>query len=436
MREQRFDSISLDKTYYTKEGYLVDHPIVTTCGIFEYKNDDGSTRRELRTPEHVFAESSLKSYRGKPIIITHDAGSVNKNNVRHEQIGTIMSNGIPDGDGVRCEIIIYDTDALKRCGLRELSLGYSVDKVDIPGTWKGEPYDCIQTNIEINHLAIVADARAGGTARLNIDGRENDNKTTLQGGKRSMKSGTKGYRTDDTDLTPEELEAAVELFKAQKAAANASSAVIDEGSGEPPADDPTEPDKEKTPVEQVKENVGRRDSEGGSMAPEDVIAEQKADIETLLSEIEKLEAAKDMAAASGGDGENKDSDIPEGAKEDPADKEKGVNMDSMEKMMRERLDVYRMADRLNLDGLDHLSITDCRKMIVKAIQPQMNLDGKGEVYVKAAYDIAKANYNDRRSTEAQRKKIAGEKLQLDASEDCGSVSARKKMVERMMGGKK
>lgn len=73
-RVQRLDSISLDQTYFTDEGYLVDHPIVTSTGIFEYMNPDGSMRRELRLPEDVFAPESLKTYRGKPIIITHDAG--------------------------------------------------------------------------------------------------------------------------------------------------------------------------------------------------------------------------------------------------------------------------------------------------------------------------------------------------------------------------
>ena len=72
-RNQRLDSISLDETYYTEEGYLVDHPIVTTCGIFEYMQEDGTVRRELRLPEEVFSEKSLKSYKGEPIIITHDA---------------------------------------------------------------------------------------------------------------------------------------------------------------------------------------------------------------------------------------------------------------------------------------------------------------------------------------------------------------------------
>ena len=38
-RVRRLDSIRLDKndsTYFTNEGYLVDHPILTSCGIFEY----------------------------------------------------------------------------------------------------------------------------------------------------------------------------------------------------------------------------------------------------------------------------------------------------------------------------------------------------------------------------------------------------------------
>ena len=114
-RVRRLDSIRLDKndsTYFTNEGYLVDHPILTSCGIFEYTNPDGSIRRELRLPKYVFDENSLKTYRGKPIIITHDAGVVDKNNVDKEQIGTILSDGYEDGEDVRAEIIIHDTDSM------------------------------------------------------------------------------------------------------------------------------------------------------------------------------------------------------------------------------------------------------------------------------------------------------------------------------------
>ena len=90
-RVVRFDNIAVDETYYTKEGFLIDHPIVTTVGIFEYMNPDGSTRRELRLPEEVFNPDSLASYEGKPIIITHNAGEITKENVEEKIIGTILT---------------------------------------------------------------------------------------------------------------------------------------------------------------------------------------------------------------------------------------------------------------------------------------------------------------------------------------------------------
>lgn len=446
MKNQRLDSMPLDKTYYTEEGYLVDHPIVTTCGIFEYKNPDGTIRRELRLPEYVFEEKSLESYKGKPIIITHDAGEVDKNNVHQEQIGTIMSAGYRDGDNVRCEIIIHDTNALQRCGLKELSLGYSLDTDDTPGVWKGEKYDCIQKNIEINHLALVGEARAGEAARLNIDGKEDDTKI-LKGGKLSMdetKNAT-GYRADENDLTPEELEAAIALFKAQKAAENVSGgegngmnggSMDSEGAGITEA----EPADPKDPIEQVRENVGRRDTEGAGMKPEDVISEQKTDIDTLLKEIDKLLASHDMDNAdSGCTAENADSEtagsVPAEGEKKP-EEEKGVNMDSVDQYFKDRLDICRMADKLNLDGVENLSITDGRKRIINAVNPKMNLDGKSEAYIQAAYDIAKDNIKNRRDTDAQRKQMAVTQARKDAAEEPNSTMARKEMINRMTGGKK
>ena len=216
IRVRRLDTIHLDakdRTYFTGEGYLVDHPILTSCGIFEYKNPDGSTRRELRLPEHVFDPESLKTYRGKPVIITHEAGIVDKDNVDREQIGTILSDGYRDGENVRAEIVIHNTDAMKDCGLRELSLGYNLDLVEEPGVWKGQAYDAIQTNIRINHLALVANARAGEQARLNIDGSDGPE---LRGEKIMAES-----KVNATNLMPEQMEEAITLYKKQHAADSA-----------------------------------------------------------------------------------------------------------------------------------------------------------------------------------------------------------------------
>ena len=218
----RLDSIPLSATYWTKEGYLKDEPIVTSVGIFEYLNQDGSKRRELRLPEEVFDPASLASYEGKPIIITHNAGEVDKNNVQREHIGTILSPGIQDGNDVRAKIVIHNTDAMKRSGMRELSLGYSLDLDERPGTWNGQPYDAIQRNIRINHLALVQNARAGDQARLNIDSRD-----TTKGVKVMANT-----RKDGGPLTPEEMEKAIAEFKARKAARSGAGAPAADG-GDP-----------------------------------------------------------------------------------------------------------------------------------------------------------------------------------------------------------
>ena len=51
-------------------------------------------------------------------------------------------------------------------------------------------------------------------------------------------------------------------------------------------------------------------------------------------------------------------------------------MDSVDKIIQDRLDVCRMADRLNLDGVEGLSVREGRKRIIKAVNPKMNLDRK------------------------------------------------------------
>ena len=340
-RVRRLDSIRLDKndsTYFTNEGYLVDHPILTSCGIFEYTNPDGSIRRELRLPKYVFDENSLKTYRGKPIIITHDAGVVDKNNVDKEQIGTILSDGYEDGEDVRAEIIIHDTDSMQKCGLKELSLGYNLDLIEEPGVWNGQPYDAIQTNIVINHLALVASARAGEQARLNIDGSD---EPELKGGKAMAKS-TNSRRADGGAMSPEELEKAIEAYKARKAqrasadeeeketpaaeadgdAAEENSAPATEeeqaadGEGE---DTPAEEEKGSTPADiaqMVKDRRDRRDAEDD---PEDanaamgVIAQQDEDIDMLLAALEKVLA--EMKGNADGEDEEKET------KEDGCDEE-------------------------------------------------------------------------------------------------------------------
>lgn len=452
-RAHRLDSLKMDQTYYTDEGYLVDHPVVTRCGIFEYADPDkdNGLRCELRTPEEVFAEKSLASYEGKPIIITHDAGEIDKDNVHDEQIGTILSKGYRDGNKVRCKIVIHNTDALKECGLRELSLGYGLTLDETPGVYHGQKYDGIQRDIEVNHLALVGEARAGDRARLNIDHKDAETKKYLKGGpvmletkKRTKKA--QGNARHDSDLTPEELEQAIALFKAQRAA----------GASAADEDEDVNMDAEDV-INGVRERKDRRDSDGEQMDAEEVIAEQEGDIEALLNVIDELQAASDMSAADEDDpncdgddeGENIDEgDSEENTDEDDAnedDEDGSVNMDSVDravdKRLRDYLDVCRVADRLNIDGVESLSLVNARKKVISAVNPKLRLDGKSEAYITAAYDIAKQSVANRRKVDGQRKRIMkGRNFDsIDAgSAGSSAASARENMIarrENKTGGK-
>ena len=444
---RRLDSIPLDMTYFTEEGYLIDHPIVTSVGIFVYHNADGTERRELRLPEEVFAERSLATYEGKPVIITHDAGYVDTENVQEEAVGTILSRGYQDGNDVRAKIIIHDMDAVRKNGLRELSCGYSLRLDETPGVWEGQPYDAIQRDIEINHLALVDKARAGEQARLNIDSRDQD---YLIGGKLTMSKETR----KDGDIN-----AAIEAFKQRRAERMASAAGADEGTGEaapPPAAEvtvaaaPPPAADNQDMVQSVKDRRDQRDAAGD---PADlgnamgVIAQQDEDIDTLLGVIDVLKAASAVDAQDqkdGADGDCTDTTDAEDTEDaadgkDCTDTKDGQSSDKKDRAdaaedFRELLRVVRVGDRLNMDGLESMSVKGAKKAVLKKLKPSLRLDGKSSAYVNAAFDMAVAEMNTRKDTNYQRQQMTRQDGDAKpAVKSVGSAAdARQRMIDRRM----
>lgn len=421
--EQRFDSIPLSDTYFTPEGYLIDNPILTRVGIFEYHNPDGTIRRELRLPEEVFAAESLASYKGKPVILTHEAGLVDVDNVQQEHIGTILSEGIQDGDNVRAQIVIHDAESLDY-GLRELSLGYTQTPDETPGVWNGQPYDAIQRNIQINHLALVEKARAGEQARLNIDGEE-------QGGNQMSKARKDG-------LTPEEIARLVEEYKQRQAQRMENT--------NPTADEGTNPDEQTTdedeadPVKEVKDRRDRRDASGDCETMDEasgVIAQQDEDIQKLLDFIAQLQAKIDFDEASAeeevktdGEGENAEANADEGEhQEDP------LNMDSIDAYVNQKIELIRLGDKLNLDGIETMKPMDAKKAIIKKVHPNIRLDGKDTAYINAMFDIAKESVGKRKDVDYQRQQMFRGDSAHNKPVD-GQNEARRRMIEKMDGGNK
>lgn len=481
----RLDNLPLDRTYYTEEGYLKDNPIVTRTGIFEYTNADGTVSRELRLPEDVFAPESLQSYKGKPVIITHDAGLVNKDNVAHEQIGTILSDGYQDHDKVRAEIIIHDTDELKSCGLRELSLGYNLDLEYTSGVWNGQHYDAIQRNIRINHLALVQEARAGETARLNIDGRD-ENKNFKEDS--SMKKNIKktGKRSDGV-LTPEQLAQAIEEYKARRAnrlaaKADEEAAAEEVVSVQPatdseetkPAVEPEAVIDEDTPVEEkveiVKDRRDRRDSEGDPATVEEaqgVIAKQDEDMDILFDIIDTLLAEKafdeaDTTATEEKTDEDKEETVAEDEDETVVEEEKldegedteeetatdedetvesvptvdpaegkAMNADSVDAIVRQRVQLGMVGRMLNMDGLESMKLMAAKKTVIKAVRPGLRLDGKSKAYINAAFDCAVADVmaRSKKDTKYQKKQMFNGDSRTVSKGDSASA-ARERMIKR------
>lgn len=167
----RFDTGTVKNVERRDDGSIVADAVVTRTGVFVYRNADGSTRRELRHPDHVFKLDSLSSMKMIPVTNNHPTDFVNPENVQKLKVGNTGENIRPDGHTIKASLVVDAKDGIKAidAGRRQLSLGYSVDLVREDGTYRGERYDHVQTNIKYNHLALVDIARAGSVASLHLD---------------------------------------------------------------------------------------------------------------------------------------------------------------------------------------------------------------------------------------------------------------------------
>ena len=166
-------SFKVTSREYTDEGYLRVRGRVARCGMQEYRADElGLTDRPAsdiirvyRPAEEVFKDESLRTYDGADITNDHPTELVNCDTYKTTTKGTIRGVGVRDGDFIIAELIIKSKDAITAVeqGKNQLSAGYSAEYVEASDD---QPYDFIQRDIKINHVAIVHAARAGIQARI------------------------------------------------------------------------------------------------------------------------------------------------------------------------------------------------------------------------------------------------------------------------------
>ena len=123
------------------------------------------------------------------------------------------------------------------------------------------------------------------------------------------------------------------------------------------------------------------------------------------------------------------------AKTDGGDKGKAMNADSVDAIVQERISLLRLGDRLNLDGTDAMTIPQLKRAIIKAVKPTLRLDGQSEVYIDAAFAIARDEVEARKGTEYQRRQMFNtDSAPRKAPEPAGATARRNQMIEDMDGG--
>lgn len=178
MRAFRGDRGLLSRPRMLSNGFMQSDAFFTRVGVFAYRNTDGSTRRELRLPEEVFKGDSLETFKMATVTLGHPPEPVTAKNARQYQVGTTGQDVRRDSDKMRGTIMVSDEAAIRamKAGVREISNGYFCDLEMTPGVTKGIEgvedglsYDCIQRNIEGNHVAIVERGRAGPEVAARVD---------------------------------------------------------------------------------------------------------------------------------------------------------------------------------------------------------------------------------------------------------------------------
>ena len=172
---RRWDLLPLESPVKTRAGFVRAQGMITRTGVFTYTRLDGSTVRELRTPEEVFRPDSMRTFELAPLTLGHPPDNLSPDTVDEFQVGAIGSP-VRVGSHVRADLLITRKDAIAAVlgGKNKLSCGYDCKTVDRGGTFvnsRGDefPFDAIQYGIIGNHVAICDNPRAGPSAQIRID---------------------------------------------------------------------------------------------------------------------------------------------------------------------------------------------------------------------------------------------------------------------------
>ncbi len=169
----RYDGaeLRLDTAKRLDNGWLRVDAAIGKVGVLEYRNADGSVRREYRPPEEVFATDALESFEMVPVTNEHPPVRLDATNTRTFAVGHVGNTLRREGDLIVAPLLITDARAIEeiQSGKRQLSPGYLVEYDATPGEGPHGRYDGVQRRIRGNHVAHLHLGRQGSEVALRMD---------------------------------------------------------------------------------------------------------------------------------------------------------------------------------------------------------------------------------------------------------------------------
>lgn len=157
--------------------YIKDNPL-SKVGVFPYLGSTISDQLEpdriyyvLRPEEELNSEETLNSFKLIPIVDDHTMLGTQPGMQPAEEKGVhgTIGSDVYYKDGVIYGDLKIFSETLKEeieNGKKELSMGYFCDYELADGEYNGEPYQAIQRNLRINHVALVDEGRMGADVRV------------------------------------------------------------------------------------------------------------------------------------------------------------------------------------------------------------------------------------------------------------------------------
>lgn len=319
---------NFDKYIDKQTGFLHLNGIVARDGIQTYlgvelgdKENPMKEYKVLRPTEEVLKKESLDTYINATVTDDHPQSFVTVDNVAMLHKGSAANYEIiKDGETnlIKVKLVITDKILIDKVmnGKVEISAGYSQNLIKEQGTWKGEAYDYKQTDIKINHIAIVDQARCGSACKLTAD-----KNAKLKDEKPIQR---KSMATVTIDGVTHEINDCVAKHLGSL----------------------------KSSLDSYKEKMDEKEEE----------------MEKLKKDMEELEAQKDMAEEEAKKAKTSDADIA--------------------KIVDAKVEMLTMAKAHGVDVKVTDSVSDMKKAVVAA-KTTLNLDGKSEAYIDAAFDMLK-----------------------------------------------